>query len=88
MLASRRNGTLYVGVTSYLARRVWEHRQGFIAGFTKDYAVDKLVWFETYESAYEAISREKQLKKWNREWKIRLIEEMNPYWVDLSETIY
>ena len=83
LLASRRNGTLYVGVTSDLARRVWEHRSGFVDGFTKRYGVHDLIWFEMHSSAEAAITREKQIKKWNREWKIRLIEAMNPYWNDL-----
>ena len=88
MLSSRRNGTLYVGVTSDLARRVWEHERGFVAGFTSDYRVTNLVWYEAHESPYSAITREKELKRWNRAWKIRLIEAVNPYWNDLSETAY
>jgi putative endonuclease len=83
ILASRRNGTLYVGVTSDLAKRIWEHRQGFVDGFTKDYGVAMLVWYEMHDTAESAITREKQLKKWNRAWKVRLIEEVNPYWNDL-----
>jgi putative endonuclease len=87
ILASRRNGTLYIGVTSDLAKRVWRHKEGFVAGFTKDYAVRRLVWFEQHDSAEGAITREKQLKKWNRDWKIELIEDRNPYWNDLYEEI-
>jgi putative endonuclease len=87
ILASRRNGTLYVGVTSDLAKRIWEHRQGFVDGFTKDYGVATLVWYEMHDSAESAITREKQLKKWNRAWKVRLIEEVNPYWNDLFSNI-
>jgi putative endonuclease len=83
ILASRRNGTLYVGVTSDLAKRIWEHRQGFVDGFTKDYGVAMLVWYEMHDTAESAITREKQLKKWNRAWKVRLIEEVNPFWNDL-----
>ena len=83
MLASRRNGTLYVGVTSNLVKRIWEHGQGFVDGFTKQYGASTLVWYEVHESAESALTREKQLKKWNRAWKIRLIEEVNPYWNDL-----
>ena len=83
MLASQRNGTLYVGVTSGLMRRVWEHKGGFVEGFTKRYEVNDLVWYEVHESAEAAILREKQIKKWNRAWKIKLIEDANPYWNDL-----
>ena len=81
--ASQRNGTLYVGVTSDLIKRVWEHRNKVVAGFTEKYGVSLLVWYELQENAESAITREKQIKKWNRQWKLRLIEEMNPAWVDL-----
>jgi putative endonuclease len=84
MLASDRNGTIYVGVTSQLLQRVWQHKEKFVDGFTKQYGVDKLVWYERHETAESAITREKRIKKWNRDWKIRLIEEANPYWNDLS----
>jgi putative endonuclease len=84
MLASDRNGTIYVGVTSQLLQRVWQHKEKFVDGFTKQYGVDKLVWCERHETAESAITREKRIKKWNRDWKIRLIEEANPYWNDLS----
>ncbi|KAF7961577.1 endonuclease [Cupriavidus sp. UYMU48A] len=87
LLASARNGTLYLGVTSDLVRRVWEHKNEFVTGFSQKYGVHQLVWFETHESAEAAITREKQIKKWNRSWKIRLIEGMNPYWNDLYPTI-
>jgi len=86
ILASRRNGTLYIGVTSDLAKRVWEHKQGFVHGFTREHGVKTLVWYEVHESAESAMAREKQLKKWNRAWKVRLIEEANPYWNDLYST--
>ncbi len=83
ILASDRNGTIYVGVTSNLPKRIWEHKEGLVPGFTKEYGVHKLVWYEQHDSAENAITREKRIKKWNREWKIRLIEEVNPYWNDL-----
>ena len=86
MLASDRNGTLYVGVTSNLVKRVWEHKEGVVPGFTSEYGVHKLVWYEQHGSAETAITREKRIKKWNREWKIKLIEETNPYWNDLYLT--
>ncbi len=87
MLASKRNGTLYVGVTNNLERRVWEHRNGYIKGFTSRYNVHRLVWFEHFSDVTEAIAREKRLKKWNRAWKLRLIEAGNPNWQDLYETL-
>ena len=87
MLASRRNGTLYVGVTSRLAERSWEHKHGVVEGFTRKYGIHCLVWYEVHATAESAIAREKQIKKWNRGWKIRLIEAMNPYWNDLSGAI-
>ena len=83
MLASRRNGTLYTGVTSDLVRRVWEHRNNLVEGFTKRYGVHSLVYFELHGDMYQAIQREKQIKKWNRAWKIELIEKTNPQWRDL-----
>ncbi len=83
MLASRRYGTLYLGVTNDLARRVSEHKSKTIPGFTAAYDVTRLVWYETYDRIDEAIAREKSLKKWRRDWKIRLIDEMNPDWSDL-----
>jgi putative endonuclease len=83
LLASRPRGTLYVGVTNDLLRRVWQHKEGLVAGFTSKYAVKTLVWFEQTESIEAAITREKQIKKWNRAWKIELIETTNPGWRDL-----
>jgi putative endonuclease len=83
MLASGRHGTLYVGVTNGLARRVYEHKTRIFKGFTSRYDVNRLVWYEAYEQITDAIAREKELKKWRRDWKIRLIEEMNPEWEDL-----
>ena len=83
ILASDRNGTLYVGVTSDLIGRIWQHREHLVEGFTSRYEVKKLVWYEMHGTMEEAILREKRIKKWNREWKVRLIEENNPYWNDL-----
>jgi len=87
LLASRPNGTLYIGVTNDLAKRVWQHREGLIDGFTKKYAVRLLVWYEETDSIEAAIVREKQIKKWNRSWKVELIEKINPDWKDLYEQI-
>jgi putative endonuclease len=87
ILASRRNGTLYVGVTSDLVRRVWEHREGVVPGFTKRYGVKTLVYCEALDSIEEAIRREKQIKAWKRAWKLRAIEVANPDWRDLYEDI-
>ena len=84
MLASKRNGTLYTGVTSNLPKRVWEHREGVVEGFSKEHGVKTLVWYEVHENAVAAITREKQIKKWNRQWKINLIETSNPDWRDLA----
>jgi putative endonuclease len=83
VLASRQDGTLYVGVTNDLVRRVAEHREGAIAGFTAKYGVKRLVWYEVHDSVEAAIRREKRLKKWSRAWKVALIEEANPQWQDL-----
>ena len=83
LLASHRNGTLYAGVTNDLVRRTWEHKQDFAKGFTSKYGVHQLVWYEAHAPIKAAITREKQIKKWNRDWKLRMIEEMNPDWVDL-----
>jgi putative endonuclease len=83
ILASKRNGTLYIGVTNDLIRRVYEHKNDVVDGFTKRHQVHNLVYFEQTEDIESAITREKQLKKWNRWWKIRLIEESNPDWNDL-----
>ena len=83
ILASKKHGTLYLGVTNDIVRRVYQHRTKAVGGFTARYDVNKLVWFEIYDDAVTAITREKELKKWRRDWKIRLIEEQNPEWVDL-----
>jgi putative endonuclease len=83
ILASQRNGTLYIGVTSNLVKRIWEHRSDLIDGFTKRYSCHTLVYFEQYPEMTEAILREKQMKTWNRAWKIELIEKQNPDWRDL-----
>jgi putative endonuclease len=85
LLASRRNGTLYTGVTSNLAERVSQHKQGLIPGFTVRYRVQMLVYYEFHTTMLEAIRREKQIKEWKRVWKIRLIESMNPEWLDLFD---
>ena len=87
MMASGRNGTLYIGVTSNLIARVWQHKNNVIEGFTKEYAVHQLVWYEPHETMESAISREKSLKKWNRIWKPRLIEQFNPEWQDLYKQL-
>jgi putative endonuclease len=87
ILASKRNGTLYIGITNDLARRVYEHKSGLIKGFTKKYSVNKLVYFESTNDVNAAILREKRLKKWKRQWKIELIEKLNPDWNDLSERL-
>jgi putative endonuclease len=87
ILASKRNGTLYVGVTSDLGQRVWEHKSDIIEGFTKRYGVHRLVWYELHETMQSAIEREKRIKRWRRRWKLELIERLNPDWVDLYETL-
>jgi putative endonuclease len=87
ILASGRNGTLYIGVTRDLARRVWEHRVGEIAGFARDYRTEKLVFAEFHETMPEAILREKRIKKWRRTWKLELIERQNPQWRDLYDDL-
>lgn len=84
ILASRRRGTLYIGVTSNLAKRVWEHKQNLAEGFTKRYNVHDLVWYELHPTMPAAIQREKSLKEWRRQWKLNLIEKANPNWRDLS----
>lgn len=83
LLASNRNGTLYCGVTGDLVQRIWQHREHLADGFTKQHAVTRLVWFEQHATMESAIRREKQIKKWNRAWKLRLIDELNPSWRDL-----
>jgi putative endonuclease len=87
ILAKQRNGTLYIGVTSDLAKRISQHPANIADGFTKRYAVHTLVWYESHETMYSAITREKQIKKWNRSWKLELIEENNPEWKDLSTNL-
>ena len=87
LLASKRNGTLYIGVTSNLVQRTWQHKEGQIEGFSKKYDVKNLVYFEVHETAESALTREKQMKKWERAWKIRLIERNNPEWRDLTDMI-
>ncbi|MGJ7903442.1 GIY-YIG nuclease family protein [Lysobacter sp. 1R34A] len=87
LLASAKRGTLYTGVTSDLIQRVWQHREHLAQGFTERYGFDRLVWYEQHETMENAIQREKKIKKWNREWKIRLIEENNPEWRDLWQDI-
>jgi len=87
ILASKRNGTLYLGVTSDIVKRVWQHKNGFAEGFTNKYGIKKLVYYEIHEDAENAIKREKQLKKWRRAWKVELIEEKNSEWRDLYADI-
>jgi putative endonuclease len=87
ILSSNRNGTLYFGVTSNLIKRVWEHKNKFIEGFTRKYNIDKLVYYEQYRDAQNAIKREKRIKKYNRTWKLELIEKSNPEWKDLYNEI-
>ncbi|MHA1597096.1 MAG: GIY-YIG nuclease family protein [Alphaproteobacteria bacterium] len=84
MLASRRNGTIYTGVTGNLNKRLHQHKDEAVDGFTKEHAVHSLVWYEVHENMESAIMREKQIKKWNRSWKIQLIEERNSGWNDLA----
>lgn len=87
ILASERNGTLYIGVTSNLPARVWQHKNEQVDGFTKKYKVHYLVWYELHESMESAIAREKALKFWQRQWKIRIIEQLNPDWKDLYDEL-
>lgn len=87
-MASKRNGTLYIGVTSDIVRRIWEHREGLGSIFVRRYAVTRLVWFEMHDEMSVAIRREKQLKAWKRSWKLRLIEADNPGWKDLWDTLH
>jgi len=83
ILASKPNGTLYIGVTSNISKRIWEHKNNLVEGFTKKYVVHTLVWYEVHQNMGSAIAREKQLKRWKRDWKIKLIIEQNPAWQDL-----
>ncbi|MGD9000052.1 MAG: GIY-YIG nuclease family protein [Granulosicoccaceae bacterium] len=87
LLASKQNGTLYTGVTSNLFRRVWEHKQHVVEGFTSKYGVTKLVWYEVHETMESAIRREKAIKNWKRAWKIKIIEATNPHWRDLYDDL-
>jgi putative endonuclease len=87
ILASKPYGTLYVGVTSNLTQRIWQHREGVVAGFTKKYGVSRLVWYEQWDLMSDAIGREKQIKEWKRDWKINFIERENPEWMDLYRSI-
>ncbi len=87
ILASKRNGTLYIGVTSDLVNRIWEHKNNLVEGFTKRYGIHLLVWYELHESMESAVQREKQLKEWKRKWKLELIECGNPHWQDLCHTL-
>ncbi len=87
ILASRRNGTLYVGVTSNPVQRIWQHKNDLADGFTRKYAIHDLVWFELHETMESAIGREKSIKEWQRAWKLKLIEASNPQWCDLYDSI-
>jgi len=88
ILANKRNGTLYTGITNSLVRRMCEHKEKIIKGFTQKYNVDKFVYYEIYSSPGDAINREKCIKKWNREWKLRIIEKDNSDWKDLSDGLF
>jgi Predicted endonuclease containing a URI domain len=87
ILASKRNGTLYTGVTSNLVQRLDQHKSGMVDGFSKRYDVNFLVWYEEHDTMLSAIAREKQIKKWNRSWKLRLIEEVNPEWRNMADDL-
>ena len=86
-MTNKRNGTLYIGVTSNLVTRIWQHKHNIIEGFTKQYRIHILVYFEQHENIHSAIKREKQIKNWQRKWKLNLIEKLNPNWKDLYESI-
>lgn len=88
ILASKKNGTLYVGVTSDIKKRIYQHKQGLVEGFTKNYSISNLVYFESTTDVKSALQREKQIKKWNRSWKLELIEKENPTWQDLSKSLF
>ena len=88
IIASSRNGTLYIGVTSNLVKRIWEHKNKIVKGFTDKYNIDKLVYYEIFSDILLAIKREKVIKKWNRQWKLELIEKENPQWQDLYDKIF
>jgi putative endonuclease len=87
ILASKRNGTLYIGMTDDLVKRIWQHRNDVIRGFTQRYGIKSLVWYEAHESRETAFARERQMKKWNRAWKLELIEKTNPAWRDLGDEL-
>ncbi|MDB5507223.1 MAG: hypothetical protein JWR75_1861 [Devosia sp.] len=87
ILASQRNGTIYIGATTNLIKRTWEHKNDVVPGFTKDYSVHTLVWFETHSGIYNALQRERTMKHWKRLWKVALIEANNPEWNDLYDEI-
>jgi len=87
ILTSRTNGALYVGVTSNLLKRIWEHKNNVVKGFTQQYIVHTLVWYEVHETMESAIIREKRIKEWKRDWKIKLIDNLNPQWMDLYDTL-
>lgn len=87
ILANKRKGTIYIGITSNLTERIDQHKMGAVDGFTKKYNIKQLVWYEMCDSIEQAIAREKQLKRWNRAWKIELIEKENPAWKDIAETV-
>ena len=87
ILTSRRNGTLYVGMTDNIGQRVWQHKSGAIPGFTKKYRLKLLAWYETHETRESAFIRERQIKRWNRAWKLELIERLNPDWKDLADEL-
>ena len=88
ILASKKYRTLYTGITSNLAQRMYQHQEGLVDGFTKKYDVHQLVYYEVHLDVYEAITREKRIKKWNRQWKINLIEENNPQWLNLANGLF
>ncbi len=87
IICNKRNGTLYTGITSDLIKRVWQHKKGLVEGFSKRYGLKTLIYFEAYQDVEEAILREKRIKKWNRKWKINLIEKANPNWNDLYQSL-
>ena len=87
ILSNGRYGTLYIGVSSDLIKRVWQHREGLCEGFTKTHGISRLVWYEVHQDIYSAITREKHLKKWNRAWKVKLISNFNPTWRDLYDEL-
>ncbi len=87
LLASQRNGTLYIGVTSDIVKRIWEHKNDAVEGFTQRYGVHTLVWYEAHATMESAITREKTIKSWKRKWKLELIEKENPQWIDLYDSL-